>query len=73
MRSRQTAGILKRINVTETIAQNQSEYIKIAVRLGLESDWRNSIVEKIKTNQAILYQDNQCIQSLEQFYLSILE
>ncbi len=71
MRSRQTAGILKRINVTETIAQNPSEYIKIAIRLGLDSEARKLIAEKIKTNQSILYQDRQCVQSLELFYLSI--
>jgi predicted O-linked N-acetylglucosamine transferase (SPINDLY family) len=73
MRSRQTAGILKRINVTATIAKNPSEYIKIAVKLGLDSNLRKSISDKIKTHQSILYQDNQCIQSLEQFYLSTLE
>ncbi len=71
MRSRQTAGILKRINVTETIAQTPSEYIKIATKLGWDSDLRKLISEKIKTNQSILYQDNECVQSLEQFYLSI--
>ncbi|MGB3403473.1 MAG: tetratricopeptide repeat protein [Microcoleaceae cyanobacterium] len=73
MRSRQTAGILKRINVTETLAQNQSEYIKIATRLGLDSNLRKLISEKIKVNQSILYQDSECVQSLEEFYLSIIQ
>ena len=73
MRSRQTGGILKRIKVTETIAQNPSEYIKIAIRLGIDSEWRRSIVQKIQANQSILYQDNECVESLEQFYLSILK
>ncbi|MGB3534359.1 MAG: tetratricopeptide repeat protein [Microcoleaceae cyanobacterium] len=70
MRSRQTAGILKYINVTETIAQNQSEYITIAIRLGKNSRARQSISEKLKINQSVLYQDDQCISSLEKFYLS---
>ncbi len=72
MRSRQTAGILKRIGVTETIAKNEREYIKIAVELGLNSVWRQEIINKIKKNQWILYEDLNGIQSLEDFYRECL-
>ncbi|VXD12820.1 TPR repeat protein [Planktothrix serta PCC 8927] len=68
MRSRQSAGILQRLEIIETIAQNREDYIKIAVKLGLDSEWRLAIQQKIKQNQAKLYEDKSCIQALEAFY-----
>ncbi|MBD2484632.1 tetratricopeptide repeat protein [Planktothrix sp. FACHB-1365] len=68
MRSRQSAGILQRLGITETIAQNREEYIKIAIELGLNPDWRLAIQEKIKQNIEKLYEDKSCVQALETFY-----
>ncbi len=72
MRSRQSAGVLKRIGVSETIAQNEVEYIKIAVKLGLEPEWRARIAQKIQQNQSILYDDLTCVQALEEFYQCVV-
>ena len=68
MRSRQSAGILQRLEIIETIAKNREDYIKIAVKLGLDSEWRLAIREKIKQNLGKLYEDKSCIQALEAFY-----
>ncbi|MEB3280150.1 MAG: tetratricopeptide repeat protein [Lyngbya sp.] len=68
MRSRQTAGILKFIGVVETIAQNEGDYIKIAVKLGLDSVFRSEILNKIKQNKSLLYEDKNSIKGLENFY-----
>lgn len=68
MRSRQSYGILQRLAITETIAQNEPEYIEIAVKLGLQPEWRHSIVEKIQHCQNILYDDRTCVAELEAFY-----
>lgn len=68
MRSRQSSGILKMLGITETIAKNEAEYIKIAVKLGLQPEWRHSIVEQIKHCQASLYDDKACIEALEAFF-----
>lgn len=68
MRSRQSAGILKRLGIIETIAQNREDYIKIAIKLGLDLEWRLAIREKIKQNQWKLYEDKSCVQALESFY-----
>jgi predicted O-linked N-acetylglucosamine transferase (SPINDLY family) len=68
MRSRQSAGILNRLEITETIAQNREEYIKIAIKLGLDLEWRLAIREKIKQNQWILYEDKSSVPALENFY-----
>lgn len=68
MRSRQSAGILRRLGVTETIAYSQTEYVEIAVKLGLETETRTAIKQKIKNHQSRLYNDLKCIQGLEEFY-----
>ncbi|WP_413165789.1 tetratricopeptide repeat protein [Capilliphycus salinus ALCB114379] len=72
MRSRQTVGILKFIGVTETIAQNEIDYIKIAVKLGLDPVFRSEIVNKIKENKSVLYEDKNSIKGLEDFYRKAL-
>ncbi|MBD3560800.1 glycosyl transferase family 1, partial [Planktothrix sp. FACHB-1355] len=73
MRSRQSYGILKMLGVTETIANNEAEYIEIAVRLGLDREWRHQIVEQIKHCQNYLYEDKNCIAALEAFYHKIIQ
>ncbi|UZQ55026.1 tetratricopeptide repeat protein [Trichothermofontia sichuanensis B231] len=72
MRGRQSYGILTRIGVTETIANNAAEYIDIAVRLGLEPEWRQQISEKINRNKSRLYDDPEPLQALENFYQQVV-
>lgn len=68
MRGRHSYGILKMMEVTETIAQNEVEYVEIAVRLGLDADWRREIVRKINERHSWLYDDKTCVTALEDFY-----
>jgi len=72
MRGRHSYAILKMLGVTETIAQDADEYIEIAVRLGLDSQWRNSIVEQISDRNSCLYDDQTCVMALEAFYQSVV-
>lgn len=73
MRGRQSYGILTRMGVTETIASNPDEYIDIAVRLGLEPEWRQSVSQKIQQSKAILYEDREPLKALETFYREVVE
>ena len=72
MRGRHSYGILKMLGVTETIAQTEAEYIDIAVRLGLEPAWRNSIVQRIRERHSYLYEDKTCVVALEDFYRRVV-
>jgi protein O-GlcNAc transferase len=72
MRGRHSYGILKMLDVTETIAENEQEYINIAVKLGLDEQWRNTIREKIINNHVNLYDDHSSVIALEQFYQSLI-
>jgi len=68
MRGRHSDSFLKMIWVTDTIAQNEAEYIQIAVKLGLDPSWRSSIAERISQNQSLLFDDQACVKGLEVFY-----
>ena len=73
MRGRHSYGMLQMLGITETIAQTESEYIQIAIRLGLDSEWRKSIKEKIITNSHRLFEDQECITALETFFLEAVQ
>ncbi|MEG4408641.1 O-linked N-acetylglucosamine transferase family protein [Microcoleus sp. MON2_D5] len=73
MRGRHSYGILKMLGVTETIAKNEAEYIEIAVKLGLDPEWRKTIVQEMIDRHPSLYDDKTCVQALEAFYERVLQ
>ena len=72
MRGRHSYGILKMMGVTETIAQDEIEYVEIAVRLGIDTNWRQEIVQKIYGRRRWLYDDKTCVTALENFYQRVV-
>lgn len=72
MRSRQTYGILQMLGVTDTIATYQAEYIDIAVRLGLEPQWRDQIAQKMRKSQDNVFSDYTSVKALEEFYQQVV-
>jgi predicted O-linked N-acetylglucosamine transferase (SPINDLY family) len=73
MRGRHTDSFLKMIDVTETIAKNEVEYIEIAVKLGRDRAWREEIKEKMKERSDRLYDDRVCVKGLEAFYQQVVQ
>lgn len=73
MRSRHSYGILKMMGVTDTIAQDEAEYIEMAIALGLDPDWRRDIAGKICDRHSLLYNDKTCIVALESFYKRVVQ
>jgi predicted O-linked N-acetylglucosamine transferase (SPINDLY family) len=73
MRGRHSYAILTQLGVTETIASGVDEYIEIAVRLGLDRQWRTGIVERMAARHAALYSDRRSVTALEQWYGNVVE
>jgi predicted O-linked N-acetylglucosamine transferase (SPINDLY family) len=73
MRGRHSYAMLKRIEVTETIASSVDEYIDLAIRLGKEADFRREISEKVRERSDVLFQDEEAIRGLEKFYEKVIE
>lgn len=67
MRGRQSLSILTMMGVTETIGDTVDDYVSLAIRLGLEEDWRREIRNKIAHNKKRIYRDMACIKGLEEF------
>ena len=68
MRGRQSYAILKQLGVVETIARDKAEYVDIAVRLGTDCIWRESIVRRMVGCYPRLYSDTRCVRALEEFF-----
>ncbi|MEH1912090.1 O-linked N-acetylglucosamine transferase, SPINDLY family protein [Nostoc sp.] len=73
MRGRHSDSFLKMLGVTDTIAENEIEYIEIAVKLGLDPVWRRSIAEQMSQNHDRLFDDKACVAGLEAFYIQVVE
>jgi protein O-GlcNAc transferase len=72
MRSRHSYAILKMLGVTDTIAQTESDYIKIAVKLGLDADFRRNIVNQTIDRRSRIFDDIACVKELEKFYRQVV-
>lgn len=72
MRGRHSYGILKMIDVTETIANSETEYVEIAVRLGLDPQWRQQVITKMRSRHSQLYEDKTSVRALEAFYQRVV-
>lgn len=72
MRGYMSTGMLKMLGFSETIAKNETEYIEIAVRLGLEPQWRQQIVQYIGKHKDCLFDDNVSVAALEEFYQQVV-
>ena len=61
------------LNIIEDISQlDIPEYIDIAVKLGLDSEWHSTIKEQIKDRWHLLFEDLTAVKGLEAFYEKIL-
>jgi predicted O-linked N-acetylglucosamine transferase (SPINDLY family) len=72
MRGRHSDSFLKMLGVTDTIAENEAEYIEIAVKLGLDPVLRRSIAEQMSQSHHRLFDDKVCVTGLEAFYKQVV-
>ncbi len=72
MRGRHSDSFLKMLGVTDTISKDETDYIEIAVKLGLEPVWRKNIAERMSQNHHLLFDDQKCVAGLEAFYQQIV-
>ncbi|MBL8836548.1 MAG: hypothetical protein JNL66_09890, partial [Alphaproteobacteria bacterium] len=57
LRGRFTAGLYRRMGVTDLIARDARDYATLAARLGLDPIWRRQMVDRIRESSAVLYDD----------------
>ncbi|MFN6571512.1 O-linked N-acetylglucosamine transferase, SPINDLY family protein [Dendronalium sp. ChiSLP03b] len=72
MRGLHSYSFLKMLRVTDTIAENEAEYIEIAVKLGLDPVWRRDISQRMSQRHDRLFDDKTCVEGLEAFYKQVV-
>lgn len=73
MRGRMSYGILQALGLTETTAQTEQDYIELAVKLALDSDWRTQLSQAMLQQQHRVFDDTTCIPALESFYCKVVQ
>ncbi len=68
MRGRHSYAILTMLGIHETIASSEKEFVEIAAKLGNDESYRNQIKQQIAVNHERIYDDVECVRSLEEFY-----
>jgi predicted O-linked N-acetylglucosamine transferase (SPINDLY family) len=72
MRGRHSYAMLTQLGSTETIASDETNYVDIAVRLGLNHNLRETLGKKIAANYERLYSDLLNVRALEWFLESVV-
>ncbi|MEO0685268.1 MAG: tetratricopeptide repeat protein, partial [Cyanobacteria bacterium J06649_11] len=72
MRGRHSMAILKMMGIEETIASSKEEYVRIAVSLGKDSQYRQHMSAKVAQNKHKLYGDLKPVRALENFLLEVV-
>jgi predicted O-linked N-acetylglucosamine transferase (SPINDLY family) len=67
MRGRLTSAFYGQMGVMDCVAQDAQSYIDIATRMANDRDWKEEVVEKIRTHARELYEDLEAVHELERF------
>ena len=67
MRSCHTTAILRMMGVTDTVCDDLDGYVRTAVRLAHDQDWRRLIATVMAAKKQQVYRDRACIEGLEDF------
>lgn len=71
MRGRHTYAFLTRMGLELTIARTKAEYIRLAVRLGTDKNFHQSVKHHIKNHKHLLFNDTSVIEALASFFNEI--
>lgn len=69
MRGRWTAGCYQAMGLTDCVARDAEDYVRIAVRLGNDPPYRAAIRAAILSRNSILYSNLDFVRELEEFFV----
>jgi predicted O-linked N-acetylglucosamine transferase (SPINDLY family) len=71
MRGRQTYGMLRLLGLDELIARDAADYVRIAIRLVSDAEWRSALSARIAARKHELYRDRTTVEALAEFLRSV--
>ena len=73
MRGRLAAGIMRRMGLSDMVAESQEKYINMVVKLVKDDDYNNLIRQRIEANRYVLFDDMAPVQAMEDFVCSVVK
>jgi predicted O-linked N-acetylglucosamine transferase (SPINDLY family) len=67
-RGRHTAGMYRKMGFTECVAADANDYVRIAVKLGTEKDYRRYASGEILRRNEVLFEDTRVVREFERFF-----
>jgi predicted O-linked N-acetylglucosamine transferase (SPINDLY family) len=68
-RGRHTYGMYRKMGMLDTVASDADSYIDIAVRLGTDASYAQSIRARILERNCVLYEDARVVREFERFFV----
>jgi predicted O-linked N-acetylglucosamine transferase (SPINDLY family) len=72
-RGRYTLACYRKMNVLDLAASDDASYVKLAVRLGTEPDFREGVSKKIRAASDVLFDDEQAVREHERLFALLVE
>ena len=66
MRSRHTMAMLKLMEIDDLIAADEADYVRIAVRIGVNAELRTALRERVLERRDCLYKDIGAVRAFEE-------
>jgi predicted O-linked N-acetylglucosamine transferase (SPINDLY family) len=57
------------MGIADCIAGDDRDYVRIALRLGMDPTWRDQVHSRILARKHMLYEDAEAVRELERFFL----
>ncbi|MFK7904781.1 MAG: tetratricopeptide repeat protein [Chitinophagales bacterium] len=71
-RGRYGLAAYQQIGVTDAIAKDKADYIRLAVRIANDAHWREELSAKIRVNKQEVFEDKEAVRELEGFFESVV-
>lgn len=70
-RSRVATACYRKMEISECVAADTEDYVRIAHRLGRDREWNQHIRERIKNARHVLFEDSGILRELEKFFAEV--
>ncbi len=71
LRGRITNAMYQQMGMTDLVATSAEEYVELAVRLGTERDFRQTVSQKILDTCPVLFEDGRAVTGYAEFFTSV--
>jgi protein O-GlcNAc transferase len=71
-RGRHTQAMYRKMGILDCIANGAADYVDIAVRLGCDREYADTVRSRIRDRSAVLFEDRRVVEEFERFFLHAL-